>query len=129
MFFLSYSVFNIFLDTLRKHLQKATISITMSVCLSVCLHGAVCLSVDRFSWNFILGFLLKFFCLFWFLLKSGKNNKHCTWRPTYIYVIVLFSGARCVFHDVWTMTKWTFSDLKITTKIFSVLCEVRVETE
>ena len=99
------------------------------VYLSVCLHGTACLFLDRFSWNFILGFLLNFFCLFWVLLKSGKNNRHCTWRSIYIYVIVVFSGAKCVFHDVWTVTKETVLDLKITTKIFFVLCEVWVETE
>jgi hypothetical protein len=44
-------------------LWKATVSFTMSVHPSIhpsfCLHGIAWLLLDRFLWNFVLGFLLK----------------------------------------------------------------------
>ena len=54
------------------------------VCLSVCLHGTTRLPLDGFSWN--LNIFWKSVEKIHVSLKCDKNDRHFTWRPTYIFL-------------------------------------------
>jgi hypothetical protein len=90
--------------------------LSVYLCLSVCLHETIRLPLGRFSWYFILKYfqksvekiqvLLTLILLMWRIwwapnnaskwqmgfnstfkgLKSNKNNKYFTWRPTHIFL-------------------------------------------
>jgi len=67
-------------------LRRATISLFMSVCLSVRPRGTTHLPLDEFSWNLLLeSFFRKPVENIQISVKFDNNNRHFTYRPTYIY--------------------------------------------
>jgi hypothetical protein len=63
-------------------------------CLSISLHGTDRMASTNSREISYLGILLTFVDIFRSLLKSSKNNRHCTWRPAYVYVNGLYNVGR-----------------------------------
>jgi hypothetical protein len=67
-------------------MHKVTVSIMKSV------------TCPLFAWNSITPTgpffcqILYFGCLLKFFIKTGKSNRHCTWRSTYLYMILAVVG-------------------------------------
>lgn len=62
------------------------------------------------------------------MLKSDKNNKYFTRRPTYIYSVNLYN-EQSVLCKLRVEAENTVDDLKITSGIQRVLYEVQAEAE
>jgi hypothetical protein len=82
-------------------LRQATIRSVMSACLSVgrsvCPHETTWLLLDGFPWSLTCEDSSKL-CQVW--LKPNKNNGYFTWRPIYIYDILLrFSRSGKCFRE------------------------------
>ena len=75
-----------------ENLRKANISFVVSVCLSVCpyvcSHGAYQLPLDFFHEIWYLRIFRKSVKKHQVSLKSGKNKRHFTWTPVYVYDII-----------------------------------------
>jgi hypothetical protein len=83
-------------------LQKATISFVMSICpsvrpsksLSVPPHGTTPLPLHGYSWYLIFDFPSNVCRETSSFIKSGKNNRYCTWRPVCIYDKISLSSSK-----------------------------------
>jgi hypothetical protein len=67
-------------------------SVCLSVCLPVCPHVTIRVPLDYFNEIWLLSIFWKYVEKIQFSLKSDKSNGYFTWRPIYIYDILLNSS-------------------------------------